>query len=331
MNYIIFCSSRTRSRSLRRYSRSPRNNRNRSPRNFRKKEVKRDEPSPKRPERFDRNDRTDKNPRPTERQREPEAPRVEKPREKPKVVPEEKEFPKKVDDKSSKKNAGEDAKPKQRTSNGADYEKKREYQVKITEQKISYKETVRGKQPESREAKISISSASTPSRTPSPFLKPHERKDYVPPTKPQPEQKLVHKVITKESFTRRSTSEENSKASKTKRKRASSVSSGEPEVVKVSKKDSRKADKTENSASKKDADKKPTHDGSDVESVTSEKSKKKKHKLKKHKKSSKKSKKKDRSPSRDKSSEEEETNVNEYLEKKLREKALVSLMRKNKK
>lgn len=272
----------------------------------------------------------------------------EKVREKAKV--EEKELPKKVDDKSSKKNAGEgdkDAKPKPRTSNGADYEKKREYQVKITEQKISFKETVRGKQPESRNAKISISSASSPSRTPSPFLKPHERKDYVPPKKADTQSsKVVHKV-SKETIKRdvSNDTEDDIQESKSKKKQDNNV------VVK--KKDSRKSEKTESLGKKKAAEevdtrKKPAAvDVSDAESVASEKSKKRKKKnrdgsatdesdkkkkrskLKKHKKSSKKSKKKDRS---DKSSEsEEEQVVNEDLEKKLREKALVSLMRKNKK
>lgn len=286
----------------------------------------------------------------------------EKSREKPK---EEKEPPKKVDEKSSKKNSTEgekEGKPRQRATNGADYEKKREYQVKITEQKISYKETVRGKQPEPRETKISISSASTPSRTPSPFLKPHERKDYVPATKPTADvqQKLSHKVAARKNQT--ISSDEDVKETKSSRKRSNSVEiRNSREVVKalsrfeVIKKDSRRSEKLDNVAKKKSVDendsrKRPAHDNSDVESVASEKSKKRKKKnrdgsvseesekkkkrskLKKHKKSSKKSKKKDRSVSREKSSaSEEESNVNEYLEKKLREKALVSLMRKNKK
>lgn len=234
--------------------------------------------------------------------------------------------------------------------------------MKITEQKISYKETVRGKQPEPRETKISISSASTPSRTPSPFLKPHERKDYVPAAKPSADAqpKPASKVAASKNET--ISSDDDVKESKTNRKRSNSIEiRNSREIVKattrveVIKKDSRKSEKLDSSAKKKtgdenDARKRPAHDGSDVESVASEKSKKRKrkhrdesvseesekkkkrNKLKKHKKSSKKSKKKDRSASRDKSSAyEEESNVNEYLEKKLREKALVSLMRKNKK
>lgn len=286
---------------------------------------------------------------------------TEKVREKPKVVPDEKEPAKKGDDKSSKKNGNEgerEGKPKpSRTSNGADYEKKREYQVKITEQKISYKETVRGKQPEARVTKISISSSSTPSRTPSPFLKPHERKDYAkPPTAEAP------KVVTKVTTVVHQSSGDEKTARPSRKRRSRSASSAEVEVMKttsrkveVSKKDSRKAEKVEISSRKKDSGdgesrKRLLHDGSEAESITSEKSKrrkkknrdgsgseessekKKKHKLKKHKKSSKKSKKRDRSASREKSSESEAgSKVNEYLEKKLREKALVSLMRKNKK
>jgi hypothetical protein len=236
---------------------------------------------------------------------------------------------KKTEDKSSKKD-GE--KPKPKNSNGADYEKKREYQVKITEQKISYKETtVRGKQREEpRDAKISISSASSPSRTPSPFLKPHERKDYVPP--PQKNQADVKKSANNN------------------RKRSSSASSDE-EVDSAKKdlaprKESQKSVKVEKK-DERESRKRPAHDASEPESIASEKSKKRKKKnrdgsvsddsekkkkrskAKKHKKSSKKSKKKDRS---DKSSaSEEETNVNENLEKKLRERALNSLMKKNKK
>lgn len=217
--------------------------------------------------------------------------------------------------------------------------------MKITEQKISFKETVRGKQTEPREQKISISSTSTPSRTPSPFLKPHERKDYVPP--PKSEVQLKKAVIN--------SSDENAKAAKSKRKRSTSASSVEIEVrttkkIEVLRKDSRKAEKVELKKNDESRKRPAALEGSDVESVASEKSKKrkkkksrdgslseesekkKKHKLKKHKKSSKKSKKKDRSVSREKSSGTEEgSTVNEYLEKKLREKALVSLMRKNKK
>lgn len=285
---------------------------------------------------------------------------TEKVREKSRVAPDEKEPAKKGEDKSSKKNGNEGervGKPKpSRNSNGADYEKKREYQVKITEQKISYKETFRGKQPEARETKISISSSSTPSRTPSPFLKPHERKDYAkPPTTEAP------KIVTKVTTVVHQSSGDEKTAKPSRKHRSRSASSAEVEVMKtssrkveVSKKDSRKAEKVEISTRKKDSGdgesrKRPVHDGSDVESITSEKSKrrkkknrdgsgseesdkKKKHKLKKHKKSSKKSKKRDRSASREKSSESEAgSKVNEYLEKKLREKALVSLMRKNKK
>lgn len=353
-------SSRSHSRSQRRYSKSPRNNRNRSPRSYRQKETR---PSPRRSERSDRNDKNDKNSRPFDKPREPEPPRpTEKSREKAKVVPDEKEAPKKLDDKTSKKSASDkQEKPKQRTSNGADYEKKREYQVKITEQKISFKETVRGKQPEPRETKISISSASSPSRTPSPFLKPHERKDFVSASKPPADgpPKPIHKVITKEFV--QLNSDDDSKGAKTKRMRSSSASSADVEVVNVSKKVEllkkgfRKSDKLDGSSKKKEATgvesrKRSAHDDSDVESVASEKlkkrkkknrdgsvseesdKKKKRSKLKKHKKSGKKSKKKDRSASREKSQQsEEESNVNEYLEKKLREKALVSLMRKNKK
>lgn len=155
-------------------------------------------------------------------------------------------------------------------------------------------------------------------------------------------------------------SDEGLKDSKSNKKRSNSVEiRNSREVVRatrveVIKKDSRKSEKLDTSAKKKAGDesesrKRPAADASDVESVASEKSKKRKRKhrdgsvseesekkkkrskLKKHKKSSKKSKKKDRSVSRDKSSASEESNVNEYLEKKLREKALVSLMRKNKK
>jgi serine/arginine repetitive matrix protein 1 len=215
--------------------------------------------------------------------------------------------------------------------------------VKITEQKISYKETVRGKQPESRETKISISSASSPSRTPSPFLKPHERKDYVPPpsTKQQVEVQKSRKVIVKEKHAVSSNSENDETESKPK-------SAGEL------KKDLQKLKKADKSLKKKTGDepesrKRAANDISDAETL-SEKSKKRKRKnrdgsvsddsekkkkrskAKKHKKSSKKSKKKDRSVSRDKSSaSEEESNVNEDLEKKLRQKALVSLMRSSKK
>lgn len=312
--------------------------------------MPRGEPSPRRTDRSDKI-KTDKT-------RDPEVNRgSEKVRDK--------EPAKKIDEKSTKKTTtdgganGKDEKSKQRTSNGADYEKKREYQVKITEQKISYKETVRGKQqPESRQAKISISSSSTPSRTPSPFLKPHERKDYVPVPKPQSDvqQKSGHKAVTKKVDL--VSSDDDVKESKPKRRRSRSIHNSR-EIVKAStrveviKKDSRKSD----SSVKKKVDdegesrKRPAADaGSDVESIASEKSKKRKKKnrdgsvsgesekkkkrskLKKHKKSSKKSKKKDRSVSREKSSDsEEEPSVNEYLEKKLREKALVSLMRKNKK
>lgn len=270
---------------------------------------------------------------------------TEKLREKARTVTDDKEPIKKIDDKTSKKNGTDGEKegkpkPPPRTSNGADYEKKREYQVKITEQKISFKETVRGKQPEAREAKISISSSSTPSRTPSPFLKPHERKDYTKPPTAEPPPKVAPKVIAKETIGVHSSSEE--KTAKVNRKRrSSSASSLEVEVLKtsrkveLSKKDSRKAEKVDITARKKEigdgeSRKRPANDGSDVESITS--GKKKKHKLKKHKKSSKKSKKRDRSVSKEKSSASEaESKVNEYLEKKLREKALVSLMRKNKK
>lgn len=356
-------SSRSRSRSQRRYSRSPRNNRNRSPRNFRQKETRRDDPSPKRPDRFDRNEKPIR-PADNRREREPEVVRItEKPREKARTYTDDKEPIKKVEDKSSKKNGNDGEKegkpkPPPRTSNGADYEKKREYQVKITEQKISFKETVRGKQPEARETKISISSSSTPSRTPSPFLKPHERKDYAKPPTAEAPPKVTPKVIVKETIGVNSSSEE--KTAKINRKRrSSSASSLDVEVLKTSrkvevlKKDSRKAEKVEITTRKKEigdseSRKKPAHDGSDMESVTSEKSKKrkkrnrdgsaseesekkKKHKLKKHKKSSKKSKKKERSVSKEKSSASEaESKVNEYLEKKLREKALVSLRLKNK-
>lgn len=288
-------------------------------------------------------------PRPAEKVHEKEKPK------------EEKEPVKKADDKSSKKSSAEgakDEKPRQRTSNGADYEKKREYQVKITEQKISYKETVRGQQPEPRQTKISISSSSTPSRTPSPFLKPHERKDYVPAMRPQSEvqPKSGQKAVTKK--VEPASGDDDVKETKSKRKRSRSLEiRNSREIVKAStrveviKKDSRKLDSKKKAEDENESRKRAAPDaGSDIDSLASEKSKKRKKKnrdasvsddesdkkkkrskLKKHKKSSKKSR-KNRSVSREKSSaSEEEPNVNEYLEKKLREKALVSLMRKNKK
>lgn len=281
----------------------------------------------------------------SEKPREPEVTR-EKVRERTRFDEKEKEPPKKVEDKAKQSiDCEKDRKPKQRTSNGGDYEKKREYQVKITEQKISFRETVRGKQQEPRETKISISSSSTPSRTPSPFLKPHERKDFVPATKVEVQPKATQRV-TKENVKREVSEGSDEETNNSKLKQSSSVdhkkNSRKAEIVEktLRKVDKKKSDETESR-------KRPAQDASDVESVTSKKrkkknrdgsisddsdKKKKRSKLKKHKKSSKKSKKKDRSVSRSKSSaSEEESNVNEDLEKKLRQKALVSLMRKNKK
>ena len=333
--------TRSRSRSHRRYSKSPRNNRNRSPRKFRK-ETRREDVSPKKVDRFERND--EKNSRQSEKVREPEKAR-EKPKDfltSPRVLG--KELPKKIEDPSSKKSVpgGQEKDTRTKQRNGGDYEKKREYQVKITEQKISYKETVRGKQPaESREKKISISSTSSPSRTPSPFLKPHERKDYVPSSQQKPPvdvEKTAQK--NKNHERKRNTSESSVEVEKSSKK-----------IVELTKKiDTRKVESKKKLSDESESRKRPAVD-SDDESVTSEKKKKKKKnrdgsvseeeserkkkrskEKKKHKKSGKKSKKKDRSVSRDKSSEsEQESNVNEDLEKKLREKALVSLMRKNSK
>lgn len=220
--------------------------------------------------------------------------------------------------------------------------------MKITEQKISFRETVRGKPQEPRDAKISISSSSTPSRTPSPFLKPHERKDYVPAAKTEVPQKTSQRG-TKENVKRDASASSVEEVNNSKSKRSLSVEiEKNPRKTELAKKVARKVDKKK--GDENESRKRPGQDPSDLESVASEKSKKRKKKnrdasvsddsdkkkkrskLKKHKKSSKKSKKKDRSVSRDKSSaSEEESNVNEDLEKKLRQKALVSLMRKNKK
>lgn len=194
---------------------------------------------------------------------------------------------------------------------------------------------------EPQKARISISSASSPSRTPSPFLKPHERKDYkVAPKKAEVPPKVVPKA--KAAAVKREASVSSEDDTRTKRKRGNSTDAPK-DVKKVDKKESRKADKPE--GKKKTVDEKKPAAASDVDSVISEKSKKRKKKnrdgsvsdesdkkkkrskLKKHKKSSKKSsKRKDRSPD----SQSEGQVVNEDLEKKLREKALVSLMRKYK-
>lgn len=196
---------------------------------------------------------------------------------------------------------------------------------------------------------IDIRKSSSTSRTPSPFLKPYERKDYVAP---QP----INKKESKKQQESSSDSDDEeqarkkAKSSSNDKKRDESSSrklqdakKDEVSAAKLSKVDKISKTKAENdrpikskdendsnSESEKSRKRKKKHqDGSSSEESEVEKKKKRSKKHKKH--SKKKSKKKSVSVEKSSESEQETSNVNEDLEKKLRQKALVSLMRNNKK
>lgn len=310
--------------------------------------------------------KNEKNARPVQKE---EEEKVQENSDKKKTIMPDKEVTvKKVDDKFKKKDVVEvnnknNSKSKSRPENNGsvvDVEKRTENQT-VKEQKISIKEVSRREPQEKIPAPPPNDRKLSSSRTPSPFLKPHERKDFVSTQKENKEkiqelssetdddagEELQARKITKMP-NKLNVSDDKRDVSKLSRKidarkdDGKTVKTAKSKMIeselktrpaKSNKNDNHNNDEDNNSNNESERSKKRKKKYQDASSSDESEVEKKKKRSKKHKKHSKKKSKK-KSVSEEKSSDsksEEETNVNESLEKKLREKALVSLMRKNKK